>query len=161
MFPAAEPEPRRPIVRWARFLLAGHATILAVSLWMHWWVLPLVVSFAPLFGGWLFWLCNNTQHVGLQDNVPDARLCCRTIIINPIARFLYWHMNFHTEHHMFAAVPCYRLGELHRLMKDDLPPCPVGLRATWTHIMGLMRRQAADPTFRYVAPLPPAKAAAA
>jgi len=23
---------------------------------------------------------------------------------NPIARFLYWHMNFHTEHHMFAAV---------------------------------------------------------
>jgi len=26
-------------VRWARFLLAGHAAILALSLWMHWWVL--------------------------------------------------------------------------------------------------------------------------
>jgi fatty acid desaturase len=158
---AEHPEARGPVVRWARFLLLGHAAILIASLAMHWWIVPLVVSFPQIFGGGLQWLCNNTQHVGLVDNVPDARLCCRTIIINPVSRFLYWHMNFHTEHHMFAAVPCYRLGELHRLMKDDLPPCPVGLRATWTHILDVMAKQAADPTYRYLAPLPAARTAAA
>lgn len=43
------------------------------------------------------------QHAGLSDNVPDFRLCCRTMILNPFFRFLYWHMNYHTEHHMYAA----------------------------------------------------------
>ncbi|MBA3708895.1 MAG: fatty acid desaturase [Planctomycetes bacterium] len=160
IFPESDPGKRRPVVRWAWTLLIGHGVILAVSLAMHWWIVPLVVSFAPIFGAWLFWLCNNTQHVGLQDNVADARLCCRTIVINPIARFLYWHMNFHTEHHMFAAAPCYRLGKLHRLMRDDLPPCPVGLVATWTHIMEVMRKQAADASYRHVASLPAARAVA-
>ena len=28
-------------------------------------------------------------------------------------RFWYWHMNFHIEHHMYAAVPCYNLEKLH------------------------------------------------
>ncbi|MBA2481974.1 MAG: fatty acid desaturase [Planctomycetes bacterium] len=157
---AQDPERKRPIVTWARFLLVGHGVILVTSLAMQWWIVPLVVSFSQIFGGWLFWLCNNTQHVGLVDNVADARLCCRTIVINPIARFLYWHMNFHTEHHMFAAVPCYRLGQLHRLVRHDFPPCPRGLVATWTQIMAIMRTQAQDPGFRHHVALPAAGAAA-
>ena len=44
---------------------------------------------------------------GLQDYVPDFRLCYRRFLVNPVVRFLYWHMNFHIEHHMYAAVPCY------------------------------------------------------
>lgn len=154
MFPKEQPELRRPIVRWAWTLLIGHALILGVSLWMHWWVVPLVVTFPTIFGGWLHYLVNSTQHVGLQDQVPDARLCCRTILINPFLRVLYWHMNFYIEHHMFAAVPCYRLARLHRAMRDDLPPSPIGLVATWRHIMEIMRKQAADPTYFYRAPLP-------
>lgn len=155
-----DPEARRAVVRWARFLLIGHAAIAAVSLAMGWWIVPLVVSFPQIFGGWLLWLCNNTQHVGMIENVPDARQCCRTIIINPVSRFLYWHMNFHVEHHMYAAVPCYRLGQLHRLIKDDLPPCPVGLRAAWREIMDIMRMQDADPTYRRPVALPPPRKAA-
>ncbi len=58
-----------------------------------------------------------TRHVGLLDNVSDIWLSTRTIIL----------MNFHIEHHMYAAVPCYRLGTLHRLIRHDLPPSPRGL----------------------------------
>jgi fatty acid desaturase len=70
-----------------------------------------------------------TRHVGLLDNVSDFRLSTRTIILNPLLRFLYWHMNFPIEHHKYAAVPCYRLGTLHRLIRHDLPPSPRGLPA--------------------------------
>ena len=109
---------------------------------------------AKMFGRWLQFLCNSAQHVGLVDNVPDFRLCCRTIYLNPIVQFLYWHMNYHTEHHMYAAVPCYRLGKLHRLIKDEMPWCPNGLRETWKHIGEVMERQAREPEYQYVAELP-------
>ncbi len=64
------------------------------------------VRSARFYGLWRHWLCNNTRHIGLQDNVPDLRLCCRTIRLNPLVQFLYFHMNYHTEHHMYASVPC-------------------------------------------------------
>ncbi len=158
LFPESRPEKRLPI-HWARTLLAGHGLILAVSICFKLWLLPVLVTFAPFYGGWLFFLCNNTQHIGLQDNVPDFRLCCRTFTLNPLVRFLYWQMNYHTEHHMYAAVPCYRLGRLHRLIKHDLPPCPHGLVATWREIAAIQKRQAEDPSYQYVPPLPNCPAA--
>ncbi|MFA7237088.1 MAG: fatty acid desaturase [Phycisphaeraceae bacterium] len=141
-------------IRWARVLLIGHALILAVSICMHGWMIPVVVTLAPFYGGWLFFLLNSTQHIGLQDNVPDFRLCCRTILVNPVAQFLYWHMNFHTEHHMYPTVPCYYLPRLHRAMKHDMPYCPRGLIATWRHIADILHQQQLDPTYQYHAELP-------
>jgi len=118
------------------------------------WLVPVLVTLAPFYGGWLLFICNNTQHIGLQNNVADFRLCTRTIILNPFVRFLYWHMNYHIEHHMFAAVPCYNLGKLHEVIKHDLPPSPVGLVATWKEVIAILKQQAADPTYQYAAPLP-------
>jgi len=86
--------------------------------------------------------------------VPDFRLCCRTILINPVAQFLYWHMNYHTEHHMYAAVPCYKLGQLHRAIKHDLPPCPRGIVATWRQISAIVDRQDKEPDYQFAAPCP-------
>lgn len=154
LYPADQPELRRPPVRWARILLAGHALIAVVSFSLGWWLLPVVITLAPFYGGWLFFLCNNTQHIGLQDNVPDFRLCCRTFTLNPVLCFLYWHMNYHTEHHMYAAVPCYRLGRLHRLIRHDLPPCPHGLVAVWREIAAIQARQDEDPAYQHAPPLP-------
>lgn len=155
LFPPDRPELRRAPVRWARVTLLGHSAVLVAGIATGWWILPIVVSLAPFVGNGLFWLCNNTQHVGLQDNVPDFRLSCRTFTLNPVVRFLYWHMNFHTEHHMYAAVPCYRLGRLHQLIRHDLPPTPDGLAAVWREIMTIMRRQEADPNYVHDIPLPP------
>lgn len=86
LFPESKPERQRPI-RWARTLLVGHGLLIAVSICFKLWLLPLLVTLPPLYGGWLFWLCNHTQHIGLQDNVPDFRLCCRTFTLNPALRF--------------------------------------------------------------------------
>ncbi len=154
LFPESDPQRRRALVRWAWVLLVGHALLLAAALAMGWWIFPLVFTFPMIFGGWVHFLCNASQHVGMQDNVPDYRLCCRTLYLNPVLQFLYWHMNYHTEHHMYAAVPCYRLGKLHRLIRHDMPVCPRGLLATWRQVNAIRDRQQADPSFKFTPELP-------
>lgn len=160
LFPPQEVDKRRRLFNWARILLVGHLLLtvvsLALSFWLalDLWLLPVLVTLAPFYGGWLLFLCNNTQHVGLMDNIPDYRLCTRTIILNPFVRFLYWHMNFHIEHHMYAAVPCYKLGRLHRAIEDDLPPSSVGLLASWREIIAILEKQKEDPSYQYLPDAP-------
>jgi fatty acid desaturase len=154
--PAEQEQLRRAMTRWSATLFIGHGLIVLVSIWYGLWIVPVLVTLAPFYGGWLFFFCNNAQHTGMRDNVPDFRQCCRTITLNPVVEFLYWHMNYHTEHHMYAAVPCYNLKRLHAAILHDLPPCPHGLRATWRQIGDILRRQEADPTYQYHAPLPTA-----
>jgi fatty acid desaturase len=155
LFPPGDRAVRRPLVRWARLMLVGHALIVAVSAVTGLWQLAIIVSAARFYGGWLQWICNNTQHTGLQDNVDDFRLCCRTVKLNPFVQFLYFHMNFHIEHHMYASVPCYHLGRLHRLLASQLPPSP-RLIPAWREIASILRRQKAEPTYQHVVALPAA-----
>ena len=109
------------------------------------------------YGRGLQWLCNEAQHAGLCDNVADFRLCARTVRLNPLLQFMYWHMNFHTEHHLFASVPCYRLVALHRLVREQMPPSPRGLIATWRQIDATLQRQKIEPGYRFRAAIPPAR----
>ena len=160
LFPPTNVEGRRRLFRWDRILLVGHASVAALALYFGAWQLLLVFTFAPFYGGWLFFLCNNTQHVGLVDHTTDFRFNTRTIILGPIVRFLYWHMNYHIEHHMYAAVPCYRLGRLHRAVVHDLPPSTVGLVETWRQIIAIMRKQKVDDTYQFQPQLPPTAAQA-
>ncbi|MEM1060298.1 MAG: fatty acid desaturase [Verrucomicrobiota bacterium] len=154
MFPEGDEKARRPVIRWARALYAGHLGILLVSIAMGWWLLPVLTTFSPFYGGWLHMLCNATQHLGLCDHDPDYRVNSRTFTCSPLLGFLYWQMNYHIEHHMYAAVPCYRLAKLHRLIRHDLPPTPHGLLACWREIYGIQKRQEADPEYQYRPPLP-------
>lgn len=144
---------RRAVIRWDRTLVLGHGLVLVVSLATGYWWVPVLVSATPLYGKWLFFLCNNAQHVGLVDDVPDFRLCCRTIKLDPVSQFLYWHMNYHTEHHMYASVPCYRLGALHGAVRHDLPR-PKGLIGCWLEIGTIMARQRKDPDYQFYQELP-------
>ena len=50
------PREWRKAVNWARVLLIGHATIIAVSCHYRLWMLPLLISFAPYYGGGLQWM---------------------------------------------------------------------------------------------------------
>jgi fatty acid desaturase len=154
LFPESNPERRRSASSWSQILLVGHATIIVLSIVFKLWLLPILITLAPFYGSCLFLLCNETQHIGLQDNVSDFRLCCRTFIPNPLVRFLYWHMNFHTEHHMYVGVPCYNLHRLHQSIRHDLPPCPRGILETWREIASILRKQAEDPEYTYDVPLP-------
>ncbi len=154
LFPDDDLDKRKHAMSWARTVLLGQTLIVLLSLATRQWMIPVLTTFAPFYGGWLFFLCNNTQHVGLQDNVTDFRLCCRTFIPNPVVRFLYWNMNYHTEHHMYVGVPCYNLGKLHKLISLDLPPCPVGLVQTWQEIGAILAKQAEDPTYQHPVQIP-------
>ena len=35
----------------------------------------------------------------------------RTVLMNPVSRFIYWNMNYHVEHHMFPMVPYHALPQ--------------------------------------------------
>lgn len=154
LFPPEATEERRALFNWARVLLIGHGLIVVVSLALGLWMIPVIVTLAPFYGGGFQYLLNEAQHIGLSDHVDDYRLNTRTILLNPVVRFLYWHMNYHIEHHMYAAVPCYNLGKLHALIKDDLPHCPRGVLETWAQIVPILRRQRIDPAYQFVPELP-------
>ncbi len=154
LFPVENKEGRRKLFLWDRIMTLGHVVLILISFYMGWWQLIILVTLGSFYGGFLFLLCNNAQHIGLSDNVEDFRLCTRTILLNPIIRFLYWHMNFHIEHHMYAAVPCYRLGRLHREMSYDLPPSPRGLISTWRQIIQILKRQQEEPDYQFRPTLP-------
>ena len=122
----------------------------------------MLVTFGMFIGNWWAYFIGVTMHTGLRDNVPDFRLCVRTITLDPFSRFIYWFMNYHLEHHMFAAVPCYNLPRLHKALAFDMPK-PRTLIAAWKEMRDTWHRQKKDPSYQFDTPLPkrakgPAKA---
>ena len=145
-------EHRRSMV-WSRVLLIFHGSVLAFSIATQLWVLPIIITFFPFIANWLAYFVGLTQHCGLYGNVPDFRKNTRSITLNPLAEFLYWRMNWHTEHHMYAGVPCYNLRKLYREIADDLPK-PRTLRGAWREMRETWRRQQTDPNYQFDTPLP-------
>jgi fatty acid desaturase len=98
-----------------------------------------------MLGTWLYTFFGLTQHAGMPENVLDHRLNCRTVYMNPVFRFLYWNMNYHTEHHMYPMVPFHALPKLHDAIKADCPPPYDGTIATYREIIPTLWRQVKDP----------------
>ena len=86
--------------------------------------------------------------------MADFRRCCRTVLLGPVTRFLYWHMNYHVEHHMYPSVPFYNLGKLRQAIADDLPPATRGLWRSWAQMLPILWRQRRDPDYVFTPPLP-------
>lgn len=149
LFTKKHPEQRTAFHRWQQIVLIGHGTLAVVCIATGWWPVVIAVSFGRFFGSGVQFLCNSTQHIGLVDEYPDFRVACRTFTMNPVLEFLYWNMNYHTEHHMFAGVPCYNLRRLHRAIRHELPPSTHGLIATWRQIHEILVRQAAEPDYQF------------
>ncbi|OPZ07498.1 MAG: Rubredoxin-NAD(+) reductase [candidate division BRC1 bacterium ADurb.BinA292] len=145
---------RRRVFNWSRLALLGHAAVLVVGALSGLWILPVVVALGRAYGGGLIMLMGLPQHIGLVDEVNDFRLSCRTYYLNPFLRFLYWRMNYHIEHHMYPAVPCYHLPRLHEAIKHELPHCPNGLIETWVQIADILIKQKYDPSYQFRARLP-------
>jgi fatty acid desaturase len=106
----------------ARAWLAVYALVAAACVFAH-SLLPLMLIGLPsLYGAWLYVFFGLTQHAGLPENVLDHRRNSRTVLMNPVFRFLYSNMNYHVEHHMFPMVPYHALPRLHEAIKADCPP---------------------------------------
>ena len=93
------------------------------------------------------------MHTGLKDNVDDFRLCVRSITLDPVTHFIYWRMNWHLEHHMFAAVPCYNIRRLSKAVAADMPH-PRTLMGAWREMRQAWKKQRVDPAYQYETPLP-------
>jgi fatty acid desaturase len=146
LFPPEEKKLRRRLFNWARFVLIGQAALAAVFILSGHWFLLLLFTVAPFIGGGLAWLVTYPQHAGLPPDVPDFRICCRSVRVNPLVRYLHWQMDYHVEHHMFAGVPFYNLKRLRKLIEYDLPEYEP-LLPTWKKMRPVLRRQRSDPDY--------------
>ena len=154
-----QPEEMRNATRWARLVLLFHALVLAVTVATGLWVLPILLSVATFIGPWWIYAVGITQHTGLRDDVADFRKCTRSVRLDPLSEFLYWRMNWHIEHHMYAGIPCYNLKRLSREIAADLP-VPRTFRGAWREMRDIWKRQQTDPTYQFDVPLPPTAASA-
>ena len=127
----------------ARIHLAIYAATVLASLWMlaagmgSYALIPFMLIGLPrIYGAWHMIMCGLLQHGGLAEDVLDHRLNSRTVLMNPISRWIYWNMNYHIEHHMFPMVPYHALPRLHALIRDDLPPADPSI---WTAFKDMIR----------------------
>lgn len=148
------PEERLKAVHWARYLIAVHLSFAVFAVLIGYPILILIVSLHPFMGNWLRYFVGAPMHCGLRSDVSDFRKCVRTITLDPISEFLYWHMNWHLEHHMFAAVPCYNLKKLYEAVAEDMPK-PRTLIGSWKEMLEVVKQQEADPAFEFDTPVPP------
>ena len=124
---------------------AFHLAFAVFSIAIGKWFLIVVVSIAAYYGGkWYHMLVHDTMHVGKDPETDDFRLCCRTVRVNPLTSFLFWHMEWHTEHHAYAAIPCYNLGKFHRLTREHWDP-PQSLSHAWREMNLFSRKLLALP----------------
>lgn len=106
------------VIREARWLLAGYVLIAGLSvacgslLAVKLWLLPMLVM-KPVHQ-----LQNTIEHLGLPhvDTITENTRTTRT---NALMRWMCWNMQYHTAHHAFPGVPCYRLPELHKTIFDE------------------------------------------
>ncbi len=123
----------------------AHDVYTAARVWESWLPVLLVGPLPSMYGAWFGHMVGLTQHAGLAEDVLDHRLNSRTVRMNPLFRFLYWNMNYHVEHHMFASVPYHALPRLHALIADQLPPPYTSTWAAYREIVPALLKQRADP----------------
>jgi fatty acid desaturase len=121
------PEAAKPrIVAEARGMAVGYLVVGAGLIWspLLWWVWILPV----LLGQPALRLYLLAEH-GDCPRVASMFQNTRTTLTNRLMRFLAWNMPYHTEHHVWPAVPFHRLPEVHQLMRDKLQVTAEGYAA--------------------------------
>ncbi len=142
------PEMEYPkVFRTARIWVGIYAVVIALAIGLH-SLLPLMLIGLPSFyGAWMYLMFGLTQHAGLAEDVLDHRLNSRTVMMNPLFRFIYWNMNYHVEHHMFPMVPYHALPKLHAAIRTDMPAPYPGILSAYREIIPALMRQRRDPAF--------------
>lgn len=94
-----------------------------------------------VYSAWIVaWLTTFSVYVRIRsiaehactERTSEVLLNTRTTRAGLLARMTVapFHVNFHIEHHLMAAVPCYRLPAMHRMLRErGLVAEPPGYRA--------------------------------
>ncbi len=138
----------------ARVMLAIHAATIVLALVLGSVIPLLLVGLPTFYGAWQRVMTGSLQHLGLAENVTDHRLNTRTVLMDPVNRFLYLNMNYHVEHHMFTMVPYYNLPKLHALQQHDLPKPDPGIIAAYRRLIPVLVQQLKQHQAVIVPPLP-------
>ena len=158
LFEPGDPKRGRMIL-WARLQFTFHIVLALVFALQGLWVLIYTVTLSYFFATFLGRSCEIVQHVGMKSNAPDWRVSCHTMLFGPLMSFLYWHMNYHIEHHTYAAVPFYNLEKLHQAIADDCPVPVKGYYRGIARILRIMQKQRQDPGWCYIPRMPEGAAA--
>jgi len=138
----------------ARIHVGIWITTIIISIIYQSWLPVLYIVLPGFYGKTLIASFGLTQHTGLQENIKDHRFSTRTIHLNPIFSFLYWHMEYHIEHHMFPTVPSYNLPKLHKMIKDQMPLAKKGLWGAYKEILPAIFKQAKNPNYKIKLSIP-------
>src|SRR6056297_242978 len=139
---------RKTLLRWSRFMITGHLLLIALFSYFGLWILIYTVSFGYFFASFLVHGCEIQQHSGFSRNVPDWRIIASTAKFGRFISFFYWNMNYHCEHHMYAAVPFYNLPKLHKELEADLAHPLPGYIQGLKNIIRTKNLQQTDPDYR-------------
>ena len=152
---------RSKVYTTARVWLAIHLAVIALSIYLG-SILPMLFigPLPTMYGAWVHVMTGLTQHAGMPEDVLDHRLNSRTVLMNPVLRFIYWNMNYHVEHHMFPMVPYHALPALHVDMKPYCPPAYPSVWAAYREIVPAVLRQVREPGWAVERPLPASAPAA-
>ncbi|NRF95904.1 fatty acid desaturase family protein [Paenibacillus frigoriresistens] len=139
----------------ARFFLLVYAVVIGIAIYMQ-SILPLLYFGLPALYGAIFTnpIFFVIEHGGLHEDVLDHRMCTRTVLMNPVIRFLQGNMNYHMEHHMFPMIPYHALPELHKEIRHDCPEPTRGLWSALLEVYSAFIVQLRDPSYTIIRPLP-------
>jgi fatty acid desaturase len=131
----------------ARARLAFFAGLLMASIAFGFWKLLLLYWVIPLLTVFLAirYIRSVAEHYAVEhENVLNES---RTVLAPRWQLWLIapWGLNYHLEHHLFPGVPCFRLGELHRLLMTR-EPYPQLAHITHGYFSGLLRDCASTPS---------------
>ncbi|HVL58389.1 MAG TPA: fatty acid desaturase family protein [Burkholderiaceae bacterium] len=115
----------------------------ALALYLLLWVLPAVTVLQAILR-----LRAVFEH-GAPDDLASPLRSARTNVVGLLGRWLMFphHVNYHIEHHLYPAVPHYRLPALHAALRehgllDGADVC--GWRGTWRRVYADRRDAAPD-----------------
>ena len=103
----------------ARIMLVLYAVIILVSVMLgssaalSYWILPMLSM------KWFHMLQNIVEHTGMPHE-KEILVNTRTVKANPLMKWLFWNMPYHTAHHTYPMIPFFKLPELHQEIVDKL-----------------------------------------
>lgn len=114
--------------RAAQFAMLVYAGVTVVT-WLldGWGVLLMYIVLPRIVGGFAMQAFTIVQHAEMAEDQHDIRKSCRSFNTTWLGRFLYCHINYHIEHHLYPKVPFHALPALQKALGDQLPHPTNGL----------------------------------
>ena len=110
---------QQTVVKQARIMAGIYITLLLCSVILQNYTL-LAIWTVPLITGQPFLRLYLLAEHTLCKNTDNMLMNTRTVLSNPIVRWFTWNMPYHTEHHVYPAVPFHQLPALHKKMAGYL-----------------------------------------